>query len=39
MHDEFQRRKRPGFGAYIADLLEAFVRLAIKYDFCNLSTM
>jgi hypothetical protein len=40
MHEEFQRRIGPGFGVYIADLLEAFVRLAIKDDFCNLlSTM
>jgi len=36
MYDEFQRRKGPGFCVYIADLLKAFVRLAIKYDFCNL---
>jgi hypothetical protein len=36
MLDEFQRRKGLGFGVHIADLLTAFVRLAIKYDFCNL---
>jgi hypothetical protein len=36
MHDEFQRRKGPGLGVYLADLLKAFVLLVIKYDFCNL---
>jgi hypothetical protein len=36
MHDEFQRRKAPGLGMYLADLLKAFVQLVIKYDFCNL---
>jgi len=39
MRDEFQSRKGPGIGVYIADLLKAFVRLAIKYDFCNVSVM